>query len=38
VARERISLDKDVELDEETVTGDVRRERVEVEGDVDKKR
>jgi uncharacterized protein (TIGR02271 family) len=35
VARERISLDKDVEVDHETVDGDVRRERVEVDGDVD---
>ena len=35
VARERISLDKDVDVDRETVGGDVRRERVEVDGDVD---
>jgi uncharacterized protein (TIGR02271 family) len=33
VAKERISLDKDVEERTETVSDDVRRERVEVEGD-----
>jgi uncharacterized protein (TIGR02271 family) len=35
VARERISLDKDVERRQETVSDEVRKERVEIEGDVD---
>jgi stress response protein YsnF len=39
VAKERIGLEKDVETEHETVSGEVRKERVEVEGDVeDKKR
>jgi stress response protein YsnF len=33
VAKERIGLDKDVETERETVSGEVRKERVEVEGD-----
>jgi len=33
VARERISVDKDVDTQVETVTDEVRRERVEIEGD-----
>jgi uncharacterized protein (TIGR02271 family) len=35
VARERISVDTGVETERETITEDVRRERVEIEGDVD---
>jgi len=35
VAKERVSLDTDVDVREETVQGQVRKERVEVEGDVD---
>ena len=38
VAKERIGLEKDVETDVETVRDEVRKERVEVEGDVDQKR
>ncbi len=39
VARERISLDKDVETEHATISDEVRRERVEVEGaDVDDRR
>ena len=38
VARERISLDKDVETENETISDEVRRERVEVEGDADERR
>jgi uncharacterized protein (TIGR02271 family) len=34
VARERVSLDKDVDVEERTVSDEVRRERIEVEGDV----
>ncbi len=37
VARERIGLEKDVDLDTETVSEQVRKERVDVEGDVDRK-
>jgi stress response protein YsnF len=33
VAKERISLEKDVTTERETVTDEVRRERVEVDGD-----
>ena len=33
VAKERITLDKDVETERETVAGEVRKERVEVDGD-----
>jgi uncharacterized protein (TIGR02271 family) len=32
VARERVSLDKDVEVEQQTVSDEVRKERVEVEG------
>ncbi len=35
VAKERIGIEKDVETDVETVTADLRKERVEVEGDED---
>ena len=37
-AKERIGLEKDVETDVETVRDEVRKERVEVEGDVDETR
>jgi stress response protein YsnF/sporulation protein YlmC with PRC-barrel domain len=37
VAKERVGLTKDVEVEEETVTGEVRKERVEVEGDADQR-
>ena len=33
VAKERLSLERDVETERETVTDEVRKERVEVEGD-----
>ncbi|MDQ4018954.1 MAG: DUF2382 domain-containing protein, partial [Actinomycetota bacterium] len=33
VAKERVSLEKDVETERETVGDEVRKERVEVEGD-----
>ena len=36
VAKERIGLEKDVEVERETVTDEVRKERVDVEGDVRK--
>jgi uncharacterized protein (TIGR02271 family) len=36
VAKERVRLDKDVHTDEETVSEDVRRERIETDGDVDR--
>ena len=36
VAKERIGLEKDVEADRETVGGEVKKERVDVEGDVDR--
>ena len=36
VARERVRLEKDVETDVETVSDEVRKERVDVEGDVDR--
>jgi uncharacterized protein (TIGR02271 family) len=35
VPKERVRLDKDVHTDEETVSEDVRRERIEAEGDAD---
>jgi uncharacterized protein (TIGR02271 family) len=35
VARERISLDRDVETETERVSDEVRKERIEVDGDVD---
>jgi stress response protein YsnF len=35
VAKERVGLEKDVDVEQETVTGEVRKERVEVEGDVE---
>ncbi|MBA2475833.1 MAG: PRC and DUF2382 domain-containing protein [Actinobacteria bacterium] len=40
VAKERIALDKDVETEQETITDEVRKERVEVEGadDVENRR
>lgn len=37
VARERVSVEKGVETQTETISDDVRKERVEVEGDVDKR-
>jgi uncharacterized protein (TIGR02271 family) len=37
VAKERVSLDKDVTTERETVSDEVRREQVEVEGDVDRR-
>ena len=36
VAKERISLGKDIETERKTVSGEVRKERVEVEGDADR--
>ncbi len=33
MAKERVALDKDVETDTKTVKDEVRKERVEVEGD-----
>jgi uncharacterized protein (TIGR02271 family) len=38
VAKERVGLQKDVQTDTQTIKDEVRKERVEVEGDVDKKR
>jgi uncharacterized protein (TIGR02271 family) len=38
VPKERVRLDKDVRTDEETVTEDVRRERIEAEGDAERRR
>jgi stress response protein YsnF len=38
VAKERIGVEKDVDVDRETVTGEVRKERVEVEGEADERR
>jgi uncharacterized protein (TIGR02271 family) len=38
VAKERVGLEKDVRTDKEKVRDEVKKERVEVEGDVDKKR
>ena len=38
VAKERIGLEKDVETTREPVTGEVRKERVEVEGDTERDR
>ena len=37
VAKERIGLEKDVETDRETVGGDVRKERVDVQGDLEER-
>jgi stress response protein YsnF len=37
VAKERIGVTKEVDVEEETVTGEVRKERVEVEGDADQR-
>ena len=36
VAKERVGLEKDVEAERETVGGEVRKERVDVEGDLDR--
>ena len=36
VAKERVSLEKDVETDRERVSDELKKERVEVEGDVDR--
>jgi uncharacterized protein (TIGR02271 family) len=36
VPKERVRLDKDVVTDQEEVSGEVRKERIEVEGDVDR--
>jgi uncharacterized protein (TIGR02271 family) len=38
VAKERVGLEKDVQTQKETVKDEVRKERVEVEGDVDERR
>jgi uncharacterized protein (TIGR02271 family) len=38
VPKERVRLDKDVDTDEETVSEDVRRERIETEGDAEGRR
>jgi uncharacterized protein (TIGR02271 family) len=38
VAKERVSLDKDVEVEQRTVEADLRRERVEVDGDEELRR
>jgi uncharacterized protein (TIGR02271 family) len=38
VAKERVGLEKDVQTDTHTVRDEVKKERVEVEGDVDKQR
>jgi uncharacterized protein (TIGR02271 family) len=38
VAKERVGLEKDVQTDKEKVRDEVKKERVEVEGDVDKQR
>jgi len=38
VAKERIGLEKDVETERQTVADEVRKERVEVEGDLKEKR
>jgi stress response protein YsnF len=37
VAKERIGVRKDVDVEEQTVTGEVRKERVDVEGDADER-
>ena len=37
VAKERIGLEKDVDIERETVSDEVRKERVDIEGDVDKR-
>ena len=37
VAKERIGLEKDVETERQTVSDELRKERVEVEGDIDKR-
>jgi stress response protein YsnF len=37
VAKERIGVQKDVDVEEQTVTGEVRKERVDVEGDADER-
>ena len=37
VAKERVGLEKEVTTDRETVGGDVRKERVEIEGDADER-
>jgi stress response protein YsnF len=38
VPKERVRLTKDVEYDEETVSDELRKERIEAEGDVDTRR
>jgi stress response protein YsnF len=38
VAKERIALEKDVQTEEQKVTDEVKKERVEAEGDVERKR
>jgi uncharacterized protein (TIGR02271 family) len=37
VAKERIGLEKDVDIERETVSDEVRKERVDIEGDVDRR-
>ena len=38
VAKERVGLEKDVQTEKQTVKDELKKERVEVEGDLDKKR
>jgi uncharacterized protein (TIGR02271 family) len=38
VAKERVGLEKDVQTEKQTVKDELKKERVEIEGDVDKKR
>ena len=38
VAKERVALEKDVQTEKQTVKDELKKERVEIEGDVDKKR
>jgi uncharacterized protein (TIGR02271 family) len=37
VAKERVGVEKDVETEQETVTGEVRKERVDIEGDAEQR-
>ncbi len=37
VAKERVGLERDVETERETVGGEVRKEQIDVEGDVDRR-
>jgi hypothetical protein len=38
VAKERVGLEKDVQTEQQTVRDELKKERVEVEGDVDERR